>query len=54
MDREFRVSVGALISFKEISPEEHDRKFNEILERLDRHEARFEEHGDERTLILFS
>ncbi|MEA2074200.1 MAG: DUF3782 domain-containing protein [Euryarchaeota archaeon] len=45
-DREFRVSVGALIGFKEILEklEEHDRKFNEILERLDRHEARFEEY----------
>jgi hypothetical protein len=53
-DREFRVSVGALIGFKEILEklEEHDRKFNEILERLDRHEARFEEYDRKFNEIL--
>ena len=53
-DREFRVSVGALIGFKEILEklEEHDRKFNEILERLDRHEARFEEYDQKFNEIL--
>jgi len=40
-DEEFRYAVAGLIGLGEVLKrlEEHDRKFNEILERLDRHEA---------------
>ena len=39
-DEEFRYAVAGLIGLGEVLRrlEEHDRKFNEILERLDRHE----------------
>jgi hypothetical protein len=44
-DREFRVSVGGLIGFKEILDrlEEHDRKFDEVLSRLEEHDRKFDE-----------
>jgi hypothetical protein len=53
-DREFRLTLGALIGFKELLEklETHDRKFNEILERLDRHEAKFEEYDRKFNEIL--
>ena len=52
-DEEFRYTVAGYIGLGEIletlkelreKAEEHDRKFNEILERLDRHTAILEEH----------
>jgi hypothetical protein len=53
-DREFRLTLGALIGFKELLEklETHDCKFNAILERLDRHEARFEEYNRKFNAIL--
>jgi len=45
-DKEFRYTVAGYIGLGEILEklEEHDRKFNEIMERLDRHTAILEEH----------
>jgi len=39
-DEEFRLAVAAKIGLLEILQklEQHDRKFNEMLERIDRHE----------------
>jgi len=39
-DEEFRLAVAAKIGLSEILQklEQHDRKFNEMLERMDRHE----------------
>ena len=39
-DEEFRLAVAAKIGLLEILQklEQHDRKFNEMLERMDRHE----------------
>jgi len=67
-DKEFRYTVAGLIGLREVldelrelrrKGEEHDRKFNEILERLDRHEEiliehtkRFEEHDRKFNEIL--
>ncbi len=48
-DEEFRYAVAAKIGLLEIlmKLEEHDRKFNEILKRLDRHEEIFLRHEEE-------
>ena len=45
-DREFRLIVAGLLGYGDILKrlESHDRKFNEILERLDRHTRILEEH----------
>jgi len=56
-DREFRYAVAGYLGLGEILKklEAHDRKFNEIVERLDRHEKILEEHTkilNEHTLEL--
>ena len=56
-DREFRYAVAGYLGLGEILKklEAHDRKFNEIVERLDRHEKILEEHTkilNEHTKIL--
>ncbi len=45
-DEEFRLAVAAKIGLLEILKklEEHDRKFNEILEELRKHRMKLEEH----------
>ncbi len=44
-DKEFRYEVAGLIGYREILErlDRHEEKFNEILERLDRHEERFDQ-----------
>ncbi len=48
-DEEFRLALAAKLGILEIlrKMEEHDRKFNEILERLDKHEEIFLRHEEE-------
>ncbi|MEM1582635.1 MAG: hypothetical protein QXK89_09035 [Candidatus Bathyarchaeia archaeon] len=48
-DEEFRYAVAGYIGFTEVLKrlEEHDRKFNEILARLDRHEEILVRHSEE-------
>ncbi|MCD6488968.1 MAG: hypothetical protein J7K21_07085 [Desulfurococcales archaeon] len=48
-DEEFRYALAGKLGFTEIINrlKEHDRKFNEILERLDRHEEILIRHGEE-------
>ena len=45
-DEEFRYAVAGFIGLADMLKrfEEHDRKFNEIIARLDEHSRRFEEH----------
>ena len=45
-DREFRLMVAGFLGYRDVLErlEEHDRKFNEILERLDRHTEILERH----------
>jgi len=45
-DREFRLAVAGMLGFRDIMErlEEHDRKFNEILEELKVHRDKLEEH----------
>ncbi|MEM1547499.1 MAG: hypothetical protein QXN75_00510 [Thermoproteota archaeon] len=45
-DEEFRYAVAGFIGLADVLRrfEEHDRKFNEIIARLDEHSRRFEEH----------
>ncbi|MEM1557956.1 MAG: hypothetical protein QXG12_05140 [Thermoproteota archaeon] len=45
-DEEFRYAVAGFIGLSDVLKrfEEHDRKFNEIIARLDEHSRRFEEH----------
>jgi len=45
-DEEFRYAVAGFIGLGDVLKrfEEHDRKFNEIIARLDEHSRRFEEH----------
>ncbi|MBO3804006.1 MAG: hypothetical protein JTT11_09100 [Candidatus Brockarchaeota archaeon] len=53
-DEEFRYAVSGFIGLADTLKrfEEHDRKFNEIIARLDEHSKRFEEHDRKFNEIL--